>query len=126
MSDGSSSSNAKVGHKVNGISPADEQAGEGSVNSVRSDDRGLDSMFDRLEIAEEEFDDLVLGDEEVDLVESTRWLAVARVHYAKKISHEALIQQMHYAWNSARPITMRPVGSTDLLSSAHVWEIGRR
>jgi hypothetical protein len=47
-------------------------------------------MFDRLEIAEEEFNDLVLQKDVV--AESTRWLAVARVLCPKRFSHEAFFQ----------------------------------
>jgi hypothetical protein len=67
-------------------------------------------MFDRLEIAEEEFDDLVLEDDEAEIMESTRWLAVARVHCPKSFSHEAFFQQTRIAWNPARDINMRSVG----------------
>jgi hypothetical protein len=51
-------------------------------------------MFDRLEIAEEEFNDFVLHEDVVQIAESNRWLAVARVLCPKCFSHEAFCQQM--------------------------------
>jgi hypothetical protein len=42
-------------------------------------------MSERLEIDEEEFDDLVLEGETDERLENTRRMVVARVHYPKKI-----------------------------------------
>ncbi|KAM0875649.1 hypothetical protein ACQ4PT_036663 [Festuca glaucescens] len=118
MSQASSSSKAADDSAADGIKKG--LAGEGrleedlTVESLANTDRycspGIDAMFDRLEIGEDEFDNLVLDEEDPEIVDSIRWLAVARVHYCKGFSHEALFQQMHYAWNSAKKITMRAVG----------------
>jgi hypothetical protein len=86
-----------------------ELSDEASANTSGVKDGGIDSMFDKLEIADEDFDDFVIEDD-TEIVESTRWLAVARVVCTKKFSHEALIQQMQYAWNPAKEVKMRPVG----------------
>jgi hypothetical protein len=48
----------------------------------------MDSMFDQLVIGEEDFDGFVLEEDEVQIVKSTRWLAVARVLCPKRFSHE--------------------------------------
>lgn len=85
-----------------------DRLGEPSASSAQQEG-GLDSMFDRLELGEEDFDDLVIEEEDVNLEESTRWLAVARVNCLKRFSHEAFFQQMHNAWNSARQISIRAV-----------------
>ncbi|KAM0847269.1 hypothetical protein ACQ4PT_055121 [Festuca glaucescens] len=85
-----------------------ELSDEASANvGVRKE--GIASMFDRLDIAEEEFDDFVIEDD-TEILESTRWLAVACVACLKKFSHEALFQQMQIAWNPAREVKMRAAG----------------
>ncbi|KAM0885728.1 hypothetical protein ACQ4PT_030139 [Festuca glaucescens] len=53
---------------------------ESSVGAGARTDGGLDSMFENLEIGEDEFDDFVLDEDEKELADSNRWLAVAKVH----------------------------------------------
>ncbi|KAK1649708.1 hypothetical protein QYE76_067513 [Lolium multiflorum] len=91
--------------------PPMEQAADREACSEAMGSGGIDSLFDRLEIGEEEFDDLILEEADVNLEESTRWLAVARVNCNKGYSHEAFFQQMRAAWNPAREISIRPVGA---------------
>jgi hypothetical protein len=53
-----------------------DDTGEGSetfsANWDPRKDRGIDSMFDQLAIAEEEFDDFVVEEDDEALAESTR------------------------------------------------------
>jgi hypothetical protein len=118
MADSHSSTTAPPGHAgvdaekdaAAGNLPLDNQDAGNSASAGSRVEAGIDSMFDRLEINEDEFDDFVLEEDDVDIVESTRWLAVAPVNCGKGFSHEALIQQMRFAWNPAKEIKMRAVG----------------
>ncbi|KAM0858514.1 hypothetical protein ACQ4PT_047785 [Festuca glaucescens] len=101
---------ADAGKRADEPPPAAGTIGEGLAGDGRSSDKGLDAMFDELDIGEEEFDDFVLDAKDVDLEESTRWLAVARVHCDKRFSHEALFQQMNFAWNPAKSVSIRAAG----------------
>jgi hypothetical protein len=71
---------------------------------------GLDDLLERLDLGVEDFDDFVIEEEDPVVAESTRWLAVARVHCQKRFSHDAFTNQMQYAWNPAREISIRPIG----------------
>ncbi|KAM0871788.1 hypothetical protein ACQ4PT_039161 [Festuca glaucescens] len=83
---------------------------EAAANSEQPLGGGVDDLFDRLELGEEDFDDLIIEEVDVDIIENTRWLAVARVHCEKNFSHEAFFQQMRVAWNSAKEVKIRAVG----------------
>jgi hypothetical protein len=91
--------------------PLEELAAGKESSSEAPSGGGIDSLFDRLEIGEEGFDDLIIEEADVNLEESTRWLVVARVNCRKGYNHEAFFQKMRAAWNSAREITIRPVGA---------------
>jgi hypothetical protein len=92
-----------------GLAPAAEASDGASASTDKRKQGALDSLFDRLDIAEEEFDDFVIEDDS-EIAESVRWLAVARVVYQKKFSHAAFLHQMQIAWNPAREVTLRAVG----------------
>jgi hypothetical protein len=62
---------------------------EATASPELSQGGGVDDLFDRLELGEEDFDDVIIEEVDVDIIENTRWLAVARVHCKKNCSHEA-------------------------------------
>ncbi|KAM0906379.1 hypothetical protein ACQ4PT_016803 [Festuca glaucescens] len=93
----------KVGGKGDDVGESSSAAGGRSNGSIHT-------LFQNLELGDEEFDDFVLEEDDAELIESTRWLAVARVNCRKNFSHEAFFQQMRCAWNSSQEITIRPVG----------------
>jgi hypothetical protein len=122
MKDGSAkmpaAGNQTTGGEAEGppaATPSGEFSEEVAASFEAPRDGGIDSLFDRLVIREEEFDDLIIEEVDVDLSESTRWLAVARVHCDKGFSHEAFFQQMRAAWNPAREVSIRPVGTNRLV-----------
>jgi hypothetical protein len=52
----------------------------------------IDSMFDQLEIGEDEFDDFDLAEDEVQITEGTQRLVVVALLCPKKFSHEVFFQ----------------------------------
>jgi hypothetical protein len=89
--------------------PVREASDGASASTDRRKDGPLNSLFDWLDIAEEDFDDFII-DDVAEITESVRWLAGARVICRKRFSHVAFFQQMQIAWNPAREVTMRAVG----------------
>ncbi|SPT18858.1 unnamed protein product [Triticum aestivum] len=64
----------------------------------------------QLHLEDEDFDDLVIEEDDPAVNEGVRWLALARVHTAKTFSPTAFYKDMRAAWNTAKPVRFRPVG----------------
>jgi hypothetical protein len=87
--------------------PVEQGASSSTAAGARSG--GIDDLFDQLDLGDEDFDDFVIAEEDPVIVDSIRWLAIGRICYEKRFSHEAFFQQMRAAWNPAREISIRPV-----------------
>lgn len=71
----------------------------------------LDDFFGQLNLAEEEFDDLIIDEADPVINERVRWLALAKVHTEKTFSHAAFFKEMRAAWNPAQQVRSRAVGT---------------
>uniref|UniRef100_A0A452XY64 Uncharacterized protein n=1 Tax=Aegilops tauschii subsp. strangulata TaxID=200361 RepID=A0A452XY64_AEGTS len=70
----------------------------------------LRDFMEQLNLEDEDFDDLVIDEADLEINDSVRWLALARVHTDKSFSQVAFYKDMRAAWNPAQPVRFRPVG----------------
>ncbi|KAE8775400.1 hypothetical protein D1007_52084 [Hordeum vulgare] len=75
-----------------------------SLGSQGKQDEELGDFFEKLDLHEEEFDDVIVEEEAPDLVEEIPWLALARVQTFKNFSQAAFFKDMRAAWNTAKPV----------------------
>ncbi|KAE8810083.1 hypothetical protein D1007_13145 [Hordeum vulgare] len=78
-------------------------------NSQGKDD-DLGDFFGKLDLHEDEFDDVVVEEEAPELLEEIRWIALARVHTPKLFSQTAFYKDMRAAWNCSQQVRFRPIG----------------
>jgi hypothetical protein len=64
----------------------------------------ISDMLQRLGIEEDEYDDLVLEDEEEAPIQGLKWMALARVHTSNFFSPQTFEQHMKVAWSPAREV----------------------
>ncbi|XBH79815.1 hypothetical protein VPH35_105702 [Triticum aestivum] len=85
----------------------------------------LEDFFDQLDLNDEEFNDVEIDEEDPEIRESVRWLALARVHTDKNFSQAAFYKDMRAAWNPAQRVRFRPVGPNRFVVQASClgdWE----
>ncbi|XBI92954.1 hypothetical protein VPH35_029909 [Triticum aestivum] len=70
----------------------------------------LGDIFNQLDLNDDNFDDVEIDEEDPEINESVRWLALARVHTEKKFSQSAFYKDMRAAWNPAQRIHKLPDG----------------
>jgi hypothetical protein len=82
----------------------------GSSSSNKASGSGLkekekiSDMLQRLGIEEDEYDDLVLEDEEEAPIQGLKWMALVRVHTSNFFSPQTFEQHMKAAWSPAREV----------------------
>ncbi|XBI42786.1 hypothetical protein VPH35_107637 [Triticum aestivum] len=94
-------------------SATSDGGGSGGLGVAKSD---LECYFDQLDLNEEDFDDVVIEEDNPELEESARWLALARVHTSKGFSPTAFYKEMQAAWNPTHEVRFRPVGPNRYVS----------
>uniref|UniRef100_A0ACD6ABP0 Uncharacterized protein n=1 Tax=Avena sativa TaxID=4498 RepID=A0ACD6ABP0_AVESA len=75
-----------------------------------SSDKGktnLESMMEKLGLGEEDLDDVIYEEQAPPPVETTRWLAIARVHTDREFSDFWFYKSMRMAWNLAQEVKFR-------------------
>lgn len=75
-----------------------------NLGSHEGFDDNLGDSFEKLDLHEEEFDDVVVEEDAPELLEEIHWLALARVHTTKKFSQAAFFKDMRSAWNPAQSV----------------------
>lgn len=84
------------------------ETGTGSGSGDRRSEEAA-KLLDRLNLQDEEVDDLV-WEEEIDVEEiKPKWLALGRLLTTKSFSQSALIADMKAAWNSAQQVVWRRI-----------------
>ncbi|KAM0870308.1 hypothetical protein ACQ4PT_040100 [Festuca glaucescens] len=94
--------------------PATESADASSATSGGSQQikiPEIDKLLENLDLQEEDFDDVIVDDEEDEILEGTRWLAIMRVHIGKGFSPSAFYSQIRGAWNLAHDVRFRRLGA---------------
>lgn len=87
---------------------AERDAGSGSVDKGIED---IDKLLERLNLQDEEMDDLVWEDE-LDMAKiETKWLALGRLLTTKNFSQSALIDDMRATWNPAQAVVWRRINA---------------
>ncbi|KAE8809476.1 hypothetical protein D1007_13895 [Hordeum vulgare] len=74
----------------------------------KEDDLG--DFFEKLDLHQDEFDDVVVEEEAHELLEEIRWIALTTVHTSKLFSQSAFYKDMRAAWNCSRQVRFRPIG----------------
>ncbi|KAE8803399.1 hypothetical protein D1007_20754 [Hordeum vulgare] len=90
-----------------------------NLGSRGKPDEDLGDFFEKLDLHEDEFDDVVVEEEAPDLVDEIPWLALARVQTSKNFSQAAFFKDMRVAWNTAKPVRFRPIGANLFVIQAH-------
>ena len=68
----------------------------------------LEALMSELGLQEEGMDDVVVEQEDPLPPETTRWMAIARVHTEKKYSQYGFYKTMRATWDLAPPVQFRP------------------
>ncbi|KAE8796376.1 protein transport protein sec24 [Hordeum vulgare] len=89
-----------------------------NLGSQGKQDEELGDFFEKLDLHEEEFNDVIVEEEALDLADEITWLALARVQTYKNFSQAAFFKDIRAAWNTAKPVRFRPIGANQFVIQA--------
>ncbi|KAE8768089.1 hypothetical protein D1007_60482 [Hordeum vulgare] len=81
-----------------------------STGKSQGKEDDLGDFFDKLDLHEDEFDDVVVEEDAPELLEEIRWVALVRVHTSIFFSQAAFYKDMRAAWNCSQQVRFRPIG----------------
>ncbi|KAE8768392.1 hypothetical protein D1007_60131 [Hordeum vulgare] len=90
-----------------------------NLGSQGKQDQELGDFFEKLDLHEEEFDDVIVEEEAPDLADEISWLALARVQTYENFSQAAFFKDMRAAWNTTKSVRFRPIGANLFVIQAH-------
>lgn len=89
-------------------------SGSSDQSRISGDRRGaktpIDDLLKRLELQEQEDDDLNFDEEFPDLKPETEFMAICCVHTTRPYSRESFYNTMRIAWSLAQAVHFKPVG----------------
>lgn len=97
-------------------------AGSTSRSGATDDDA---AMMKKLVLSEEDPDDVVIEEEDAISEDSTRWMAITRVHMEKPYSQYWFYRNTRAAWDLTKEMKIRPLNDnlyTLKFSWLSIWE----
>ncbi|XBI88518.1 hypothetical protein VPH35_026482 [Triticum aestivum] len=83
--------------------PSDAHSATSSGDSAAAKPN-LEQFLDKLDLNEEDFQDVEIDEDDPEINKSVRWLALARVHMDKNFSPSAFYKHMRATWNPAQSL----------------------
>lgn len=80
------------------------------VNGEDDHSENIDELLKKLDLIDEESEEIVLEESVDDLKVKSKWSTLAKVHSPKPLSHAAFICNMRYAWSLARDVKFKVIG----------------
>lgn len=111
-SEHSSTSRADGGGEGNGkedLAAVEAMPADGAGGSGSHPDESLDEKLKYLNLREDEEEDVILEEDLEELEKDAEFMALARVHTARKFSHGAFYNTMRSAWNLAQQVEFRAI-----------------
>lgn len=90
-----------------------------NLGSQGKSDVDLGDFFEKLDLHEEDLEDVVVEEEALELLDEIHWLALASVHTMKNFCQAAFFKDMRAAWNTAQPVCFRPIGANLFVVQAY-------